>query len=123
MLVILFSFWPTVIDLFSSLFNLNLTALYTTGTFGSGYGYTIINFTLLYLIGAYIKKWGKALPLWKALGIYGIISGTLYLYARFSFSGALAYSNPLVILQAVMLFKAFEGIKLQSNFINKVVCK
>lgn len=57
---------------------------------------------------------------WKALGIYGNISILLYLYARFNFSGALAYSNPLVIFQEVMLFKVFEEIKLQSKFINKV---
>ena len=118
--IVLFSFWPTVIDLFSSLFKVNLTALYTTGTFGSGDGYTIINFILMYLFGAYIKKYGREIAWWKALGAYSIISLILYLYARVSFSGALAYSNPLVIFQAVTLFKAFEEIKFQSKFINKV---
>ena len=117
-LILLFSFWPTAIDLFSNLFKVDLTALYTTGTFGSGDGYTIINFTLMYLMGAYIKKWGKVMISWKALGSYGIISIILCLYARVSFSGAIAYSNPLVIFQAVMLFKIFESLRLQNKFVN-----
>ena len=113
---ILFSMYPTALDLIQSRFKVELSSLYTLGTFGSGSGYTIVNFVLMYFIGAYLRKY--SLPKLKWPIIYVVLTAMLLLFARISFNGSLSYCNPLNILQAVALFKTFENISLQSRVIN-----
>lgn len=48
---IVFSIYPTAIDLLEEIFNKELVGMSTIGIYGSQYGYTIVNFILMYLIG------------------------------------------------------------------------
>lgn len=111
-------------------------------------GYTLYNFILLYLIGAYIRKY----PI-KEWYIFNKIPDNLYkilLYLSFIFiiiinfsieqttnimrtyspvyneifggvyNMTRAYSNPFVIIQTVIYFSIFSTLNIKSNFINKL---
>lgn len=111
-------------------------------------GYTLYQFIFMYLIGAYIrrypieenyifKKLSPKLLQILLISIY-FVSGLLnYLIVRCSFSfdginsilselarvirnSAIAYSNPLIIIQSIAYFGFFGTLKLQSKFINKI---
>ena len=97
------------------------------GLFGSGAGYTIVNFVLLYLIGCYLRDReddgvrtgsGKLLIL-LLLNVLVIIGWT---YAEFAVSGAPInattgwnYENPFVISEAVLVFLVFQNMKPGNN--------
>lgn len=52
---LIFSVWASLTDLFQELTGIEWTGLSPVGAYGSQWGYTIVNFILLYLIGAYLK--------------------------------------------------------------------
>lgn len=81
--LLLFSIYPTLIDVFNELTGNQWNGLSTIGMYGSQWGYTIVNFLLMYMVGAYlrlsdfkIKKWktGKMIGLW----VVGIILLTMW---------------------------------------------
>lgn len=60
MLIILisaFSIYPTLVDLLFEIIGREIMGLSTIGAWGSQYGYTIVNFSLMYVIGAIIRKY------------------------------------------------------------------
>lgn len=54
-LILLFSVWPTLVDVLQFTTKNEYMGLSTIGMYGSQYGYTIIHFVLMYLIGGCIK--------------------------------------------------------------------
>lgn len=97
----------------------------TVGLYGNQAGYTIVNFLVLYLIGAYCKKsdvkdnYTKCRLLFLILcflvviSIMGIIPINSYPWHISRF-----YDNIFVIGIAFCLFVLFQKIKISSNFIN-----
>ena len=122
--MIVFSIWPSSMELFTALTGIKSTSMCPISTQGSGAGYTIVNFVLMYLIGAYLRLHScensnrKSIP--RALVSYMLCTILLILYSRIYFSGALSYCNPLVIGQAVSLFKIFQHMKIKSRVINEI---
>ena len=55
-MVIVFSLITTVVDVLGELRGATFVGLSPVGMYGSQYGYTIVNFFMMYIIGAYIKK-------------------------------------------------------------------
>ena len=55
-LLTLFSIWPTIVDILIHTSDNSLSELSTISMFGSQYGYTIVNFMLMYILGAYIFR-------------------------------------------------------------------
>ena len=49
--VVLFSAIPTMLDVIKEFTSIHVDGLYPTGMFGSGYGYTFVNFALMYTWG------------------------------------------------------------------------
>lgn len=117
--LLLFSVWPTVIDIAQDVLDRGLNGMNSISAYGDDRGYTIVNFTLMYLLGAYIrladiqvkKRWSFAavVVLTVVLAYTGKLEG-----------GAIAWSycNPLVIGQAAALFLLFHQIPLRSRMIN-----
>lgn len=116
-----FSVWPSVVDIVQEVTGADMSALSPLGVQGSGNGYTIVNFALMYFIGAYLKASeaeAKHASILRSLATYLLCSILLILFTRISFSGALSYCNPIVILQTVALFKVFQFLHIKSEVIN-----
>lgn len=121
--LLVFSFWPSTLDAISTITGMDLNSLSPLGTQGSGNGYTIVNFVLMYFLGAYLKKSvgvRNTISIFISLTVYVLCIVFLMFYSRISFSGALAYCNPFVIVQAVALFKVFQTLRIKSRLINSI---
>lgn len=126
---LLFSVWSTVVDLATDLTGITVSGIHTISAQGSQYGYTIINFTLMYLIGGYLRlAEPKQAATWKLVVAF---FGNALVLTLWALSGKLlnrpldnsawAYSNPLVIINAVLAFVLFRRIPLgEVKWINKL---
>ena len=123
-LLALFSLWPTAVDTLKQLTGAGLDTLSTIGMYGSQRGYTIVNFVMCYLIGAWIHEFRydrdkkTERKLWFLLLVSYVLS---YLWSRWDISTAFAYCNPLIILRAALIFMLFLKINIGSSpFINEL---
>lgn len=133
LLICVFSVYPMLVDILEELTGNAFNGLSTIGMYGSQYGYTIVNFLLIYIIGGYIRRFG-----FKASGLHLLIAlliNTIILavwgrldetfgYNMFEFvhveRNAWEYCNPLVIIQAVIIFLLFMRMKFVNYAINKL---
>ena len=122
--MILFSIYPTLIDILKYWSGRQLNGSSTIGLEGSQAGYTIVNFVVLYLIGAYIRDNDKKTDKNKTLSAYFICLclNMAWAYADGIRQGkniydtvAWNYSNPLVIAEAALLFMLFREIKVKNG--------
>ena len=128
--ICLFSVYPTMVDVLGEIRGEQFIGLSSIGMYGSQWGYTITNFLLMYLLGAYIKKGNIMFHKWNT----GILIVLLFIdillvvtWARvndsvgyFTERSAWEYCNPLVIFVAFTVFVLFSRI----NFgVNKVINK
>ncbi len=114
--MILFSIMPTTIDLFYEITGKSINGLNPIGLYGSQYGYSIINFILLYTLGAFVKKckiFSKYSTFCIWVGVF-LCSFLLTLWAYFNkvtgYSierSAWEYCNPFVILECLLVLVAF----------------
>lgn len=120
LLLVLFSVWPTFFDLIQGVLGKELLGISTIGMYGSQYGYTIVNFALMYIIGASIAiMHPKNVSKIRLLCLMIINSTVLILWTFLDYDSGLSYCNPLVILQAVIVFLIFKDLKMNnSNVIN-----
>ena len=128
MMFLLFSVWPTAADVLGELSGMEWAGLSTVGISGSQGGYTIVNFVMMYCIGAYLRLYQKKEYSLKSLlaalaAAVALLSG----WAAFnSFHGILGgsaweYCNPLVVAEAVILLLLFQKLRLGNRkFINAV---
>ena len=116
--LLLLSVWPTMVDLLQEYTVRSYPGLSTIALDGSGHGYNLINFILLYIIGGIlrltevsVKKRYCVLVIAACTAViaigYTIIPGTIG-----------SYCNPLVILEAIAIFLLFRQIPLRSRIIN-----
>lgn len=125
LLMIVFSFYPTFIDVFYELTGFQYMGLSSIGAYGSQYGYQIINFMLMYVIGAYInRKQDRAKQINKGELVITLLIVPLFLalWSRlndmtgfFNEKSAWEYCNPLVILEAVIFFIIFLKVNIPYN--------
>ena len=117
------SIWPSALELITALTGTKLTSACPLGTQGSGAGYTLIHFIMMYLLGSYFRlhppevKKRIRIP---AVCLYGICTVLLVLYSKLYWAGSLSYCNPLAILQAIALFHAFQSFQLKNRWINEI---
>lgn len=130
-MILVFSIYPLVADLLALLVNScrgNLQDISNITRMGSLNGYTIVNFILMYLIGASIKRIEPDLKKYSTKKIaimYGMC--VLIIFICTSLSGndgkqifnsvSLSYANPIVILEAITIFLLFKRINLGCNTI------
>lgn len=121
LIFILFSIWPFTVDVIQEWTGLTLNGLSSVTRSGSDSGYTIVNFVLVYLLGAAVRRKGTRDKLWvnviKLLSCWVILFLSAYYLETHEGNTSLifAYSNPLVILSAVYLLQLFGRIKLKAN--------
>lgn len=125
-LMLFFSVWPTMVDVLSEITSRQWGGLSSIGLYGSQWGYTIVNFMLMYFIGAFLRVHGprkltivnkKYIVLLMALSIF-ILTGWAVLNDKTGFfteRSAEEYCNPVVIGMAVMCFLVFNDVNLGTN--------
>lgn len=117
-LLIVFSLWPTMLDIANLRFGIDTTGMYTIAISGSGDGYTIVNFVLLYLIGAIISKFNLLrYPAGFDILGYGLCTCLIFIQ-QLKLAAGWSYANPLVIVSCVCFFNIFRKMKLQSKIVN-----
>ena len=130
-LVVLFSVYPTMVDVLIELTKHSFNGLSSIGMYGSQYGYSIVNFALCYCVGAYIRFESEHISkvntsklvvgLLACVATMTIWSGINDRIGYFTEKTAWEYCNPLVIMSAVCAFLLFKRIKIKnSKFINSL---
>lgn len=125
-LLALFSIYPTLLDVLNRFINNPLNGISTIGVDGSSAGYTIVNFIMVYIIGGYIRLYiDKIYNTNKLLMILLINTILISLWAAFGYYfkiqvSCFEYCNPLVILEAIVIFLIFRNMTFKSEAINKL---
>ena len=111
LIIVIFSIWPTVVDLLKVLLNADLNSLSTIGMYGSERGYTIVNFMMCYCIGAYISYVDlNAVKKRTLILLYILDLAILIAWSYWNPTTAREYCNPLVVLQAAIVLIFFLKI-------------
>ena len=119
---LVFSIYPTIIDVIEECLGKNFMGLNSISIKGSIEGYTIVNFMLVYGIGVYIRKmdlvekYNKAIL--KKIVCFSLIS--IFIWHELLPKTSYNYSNPLVILEACAIFMLFSKMNFRNRFINFV---
>ncbi len=123
-IVALFSVWPFLVDAFSALSNRNWSGLSTVSAYGDQGGYTIVNFVMMYIIGAYFRYKKTEESLHKSgylllclLVLIMIITGL----SKISEGIAWEYCSPIVVAEAAIAFVLFLRIRMKEiKIINRM---
>lgn len=129
--IVLFSVYPTIVDVLGEIDGEEIIGLSTIGKYGSQWGYSLVNFLLMYLIGAYLFRSNGGIKEWKTVSLLGVfvlsaaaVFGWSMLNVKFGYfkePSAWEYCNPLIILIAVVVFVLFGRLSLGTNkVINKL---
>lgn len=118
---ILFSVWPILHDVLEAIGGFKLIGLSSIGAGGAQAGYTIVNFAMMYLIGAWIGKDNIYLSRKTLLVFLASVYTILFLWIRVSWSTATEYCNPVVIISAIVIFLLFQNTNMKdSKIINRL---
>lgn len=114
LLFVIFSVYPSIVDIIKGVFNIgDIPGLSTISILGNEHGYTIINFLLLYFIGAIIKKIDyskKIIPI-----LIFIISSSIITAISYFTEAVWNYNNIFVIVNAICIFIIFQNIHIKYN--------
>lgn len=120
MAFLLFSVWPTILVVVETRFGIGTIGLNTIAVSGASSGYSIVNFVMLYLIGAFIAKF-HWLQYGKRWDVLGYLACTVLIFAQEVFLGdGWSYANPFVILSTIFFMNIFRKLHLTSGLINAV---
>jgi len=127
LLVCLFSLETWLVDILYRVSDKPYDGLSTVGLMGSQNGFTIVNFVLLYFIGAYIRKNFEKINEIKYTNVIGLlIIILLVMYTMIIIENwlgmdlaVLNYNNPFVIVYAVLIVVLFMKLCIESKIINE----
>ena len=130
LMVLIFSVYSTCASVIGNITGNEIKGLDSVGMYGNQSGYTIVNFSLMYIIGACIGKFklNEHYSKNKLLLVYVGNAAVIFIWSifearfpeRVSTTGTM-YCNPFVILEAASLFMLFLNIDMGSNkVINKL---
>ena len=99
--------------------------------FSFNYGYSILWFCLLFIVGAYLRKYPVKVNKYIISSVYLVCIATLLLF-KYKFNdtsnliykliyNSTDYNQPLVLMAAICLFLLFLGIKNKENKWNKII--
>ena len=115
----IFSIYPTVVEVFEEIINRQIIGLSSISMTGSGAGYTIVNFILMYIMGASIRKLNvENINRDHLIFILCIGWIVIFLWGKIFVNTAYMYCNPIVILESVCVFCFFLKLKVNSTLIN-----
>ena len=118
---LVFSVWDCLSDVYVEIAKHSIMGLSSVNAWGNSWGYTIVQFVLMYLIGAYFRFSKFKMDTRKLVSIIlllaFIITGWAYFDKMRNFGGysAWAYSNPLVIAESAAVFLLFNNIDTLGN--------
>ncbi len=124
LLFIIFSVYAITVDILGDINGGIIRGMSSIGMEGSQNGYTIVNFALMYIIGAYISICEEAYirinrsRLLLCLVILVFIDSAWYLlfdYLHFGKATVHSYLNPIVILMAIIVFLLFKHLNVGHN--------
>lgn len=130
LIFLLFSVYPTIVEVFGDITNYEWLGLSSVGMYGSQWGYQVVNFIMMYYMGMYIRKNIKIIekvkPLFWGMALSGVVV-LITIWACVSESRgsdvnlAWIYCNPLVVIEAILLFVLFKRINIGCvKWINKL---
>ena len=127
-ILIVFSFYTFMTDALEAISRTSFAGINSIGLYGDQQGYTIINFMLLFIVGAYLRITNVQYNLKNSIVLYMVSTMLIFFAAlvsvRYSFAQiSYNYNNPLVIFQAVGLFMIFKNLSIGSNKIINVLAK
>lgn len=107
----LFSLWPTLRTFVISLLGISMPGTSFISASGDGEGYTLINFCLCYLLGAYIRRRDRNMSiLVKSVGF--LSTALVIVIGQYLTPNMLDYCNIFVILNGIFLFYMFKDLNL-----------
>ncbi len=132
LMLIVFSVYPTLLEVARAVSGRSMNGLSTVGATGSQSGYTIVIFVFMYLIGCSLRDMDKngaagasielktsKLLIWFCIDAVLIILWTyfdkLVLKKNVFETIAWNYDNPLVIIEAVLIFLIFRNMKIENT--------
>ncbi len=115
-----FSIYPTLVDILTEFTGSNLGGLSSISWIGSINGYTIINFILVYVMGAYIRRMNLINKYRHITLVLGRIIFVILIYCLYGMLTNMAYnySNPLVIMEACVILMLFAKFDFNNKLIN-----
>lgn len=117
---LLFSVWPTMLDVAEGILGIKMAGINTVAYNGADKGYTIVNFVMLYLIGAFISKF-NALQYAKRWDVLGYLICTIFVFLQETFLCAgWSYASPFVVLSVIFFMNIFRKISITSRVINDI---
>lgn len=124
-LIGLFSIWTSLVDLLENIVGHTFDGLSTVGAYGSQYGYSIVNFVLLYFIGAYIRVNKIQLKKRTATISILVLLCVMFFVSLLEHKIGLAesvwyYNNPLVIVMAALVLLLFMNFNYCNRGINEL---
>ena len=124
-LIGLFSIWTSLVDLLENIVGHTFDGLSTVGMYGSQYGYSIVNFVLLYFIGAYIRVNKIQLKKRTAAISILVLLCVMFFVSLLEHKIGLAesvwnYNNPLVIVMAILVLLLFMNFNYCNRGINEL---
>lgn len=125
---LLFSIWPTLVDVSQELFDYQWFGLSPIGAWGNQQGFNIVNFIVLYCIGAWLCLNEISIPS-KKKNLIGIIVVVFLIFiwsivcsylTKQGMRSSWVYHNPLVIIYSMLLFLFFKRLQFTNRFINYI---
>lgn len=123
LLFFIFSVTVTIIDILSgkNAFGIDWNYDSPIGIAGSMEGYSIVNFTLCYIIGGLIRNcFNFRIPIFRLILLYGGDILLLLVWGYISPATAFLYSNPLVIISAALLIMIFSRFDFTNKAVNEL---
>lgn len=120
-LILLFAVWPTAIDIFQEILKTDFIGVSPVSAYGNDEGYTLIQFSLMYILGAYVRR-NKDYFADKG-SLYGLIyfaSAIIIWMMSFKFETSWEYCNVFVVLESFALFVIFMNLNIHNTFINYI---
>lgn len=112
--------WPTIVGMYTGMTGTVIQQISTISSVNHGSGYTIIQFIVIYILGAYIRKYPINLSGKLCLLIYLMSSMVVYGVLHFSMA-ALEYCNLFVVLASFGLVASFVKKQIKENvFVSKL---
>lgn len=128
-LLLLFSVYAVCVDLYNEILDTERMGMSPITAWGNKQGFNIVNFVLMYIIGAYIRRQSPFKKVKSRFLVLAIVGNTLIislwafvntLLSKHGLRSAWVYHNPLVILQAVLFFVLFSRLTFQSTIVNNL---
>ena len=117
---LLFSVYPTIVEILEEVTGETFEGLSSIGLSGSDAGYTIVNFILIYMIGAFLKitNQKEKRSIRQLIIILVMCIFVLFSWRAFLPNTAFYYCNPLIIIEGVSIFLLFAKLHIKSKVIN-----